>query len=331
MKINRRHLCIMAALSLSVVSTGVSFGQLPISKTQGVLDATLPGTVNANVTYLGLPFTRPPVARVTVSSAAGLTLTVAGSPFTAGAFASAPHSAVLIGGSYDGQSFKITGNTTNGLTLSSAVPAGIAANSIEVEVIPDWTLSTVFATNTLATGDKVTVEDDGVLTDYTYNGTSWPNVRIPNQRGIIITRAAGSTINVLLKGVVRSGTQRMITNPAKVAIFSNPFSSALTLANSGLRTAVVATSSVSTADKVQLENAGVVTEYYLSPTGWKTVTGNVASDSVSIPAGKCVRIQRGGGTPTYPPGWQPGRPRRFFQPVKAQPPLTWRALEPFAS
>ena len=329
MKINRRHLCIMAALSLSVVITGVSFGQLPISKTQGVLAAELPA---GKVTYLGLPFTRSPIARVTVSAAAGLSITVAGTPFTVGAFATAPHSAVLVGGANDGMSFKITTNTANGLTLSSAVPAGIAANSIEVLVVPDWTLGTLFAT-ALSSGDKVTVEDDGVLTDYTYTG-SWgtnANVRIPNQRGVIVTRVAGTDLDLVHNGVVRSGTQRMITNPAKVAIFSNPFGAPLTLASSGLRTAVVATSAVSTADKVSIENAGVVTDYYLSPTGWKAVVGNAVSDNVAIPAGKSVRIQRGGGTPTYPPGWQPGRPRRYFQPVKAQPPLTWRALEPFAS
>ena len=96
------------------------------------------------------------------------------------------------------------------------------------------------------------------------------NVRIPNQHGVIITRASlVQTSEILLDGgIVRSGTQRMITNPCEGRHPQQSFQlCALTLASSGLRIAVVATSSVSTADKVsKLDVAGTeVTKYYLSP------------------------------------------------------------------
>lgn len=357
MKISRRHFCIMAALGATLATGGSLRAQLPVSQTEGILAIPLP--VSAT-TQLGLPFTRPPVARAGIASAAGLVITVSGNPFTAGALAAAPHSAIIVGGSNDGRSFQIVSNTANGLTLSSTVPAGIEPGIASVLVIPDWTLGTLFGTtdtqvgqllktsSAAATADKVAVEDAGVVTEYFFNSTAngWrkadgssattdqANVRIGNQKGVIITRIAGGPVSdLVLSGKVRSGTQRILTPPGAATILSNPFTSTLTLDNSGLRLAVIANASPSAADKVSVETAGVVSQYYLSTSGWRRVDNPGAGDqgSVQIAPGKSVKIERAGGTPSYPTGWAPGRPKRFFLPVKPQSSLTWKVVQPFAS
>lgn len=357
MKISRRHFCIMAALGATLATGGSLHAQLPVSQTEGILAAPLPANA---VTQLGLPFTRTPVARAGIVSATGLVITVSGTPFTAGALSATPHSAVILGGSQDGRSFPIVSNTTNALTLGSTLPSGIEAGVANVLVIPDWTLGALFGTTNaqvgqlLSTGasaaaaDKVAVEDAGVVTEYFFNSTAngWrkadgssptteqANVRIADQKGVVITRISGGPSNdLVLTGKARTGTQRILTRPGAVTIASNPFTSNLTLDNSGLRLAVRANGAPSGADKVSVETGGVVTQYFLTTNGWRLVTNPAGSDqgSVQIAPGKSVKIERAGGTPSYPTGWAPGRPKRFFQPVTPQPALTWKVLQPFAS
>ena len=344
----------MAALGAALFAGSRSNAQLPVSQTEGILAVPLQPSA---VIHLGLPFTRTPVARVVITLASGLNVTVAGSPFTAGALVAAPHSAVIVGGPNDGLSFKITANTANMLTLDTAVPTGITANADEVLVLPDWTLGTVFGSanaqvsQLLLTGtapasaDKVSIEEAGVVTDYYFNsGSGWrradgsspsvdqAGVRIGDQKGVVITRIAGGPSNdLVLTGKVRSGTQRIVTKPGKTVIASNPFTNTLTLDSSGLKLAIRASASSTGADTVAVETAGVSSKYYLSNTGWRKVSDNTLAGGVQIEPGKSVKIERAGATPVYPTGWAPGRPKRYFTPVTPAPSLTWKVLQPFAS
>ncbi|MBL9117573.1 MAG: hypothetical protein JNJ83_21385 [Verrucomicrobiaceae bacterium] len=356
MKNSSRLLCLVTALGTILATNSVLQAQLPVSLTEGVMAIPVPP---AAVTQLGLPFTRTPVARATITSASGLAITVAGAPFTAGALITTPHSAVLLGGTNDGLSYRITANTTNGLTLATSVPSGITPNSVEVLVVPDWTLGTLFGTTgaqvgqllnvgaTVAAADKVAVDDGASVTEYFFNSAAggWrradgtlpavdqAGVRIANQRGVVINRIAGGpNVDLVISGKVRSGTQRIVTRPGATAIVSNVFTSTLTLNNSGIRLAVRANATPNGADKVTIENGGTATTYYLSNNGWRLADGSPGDQGgVQILPGKAVKIERGGAPPVYPSGWAPGRPKRHFQPVTPPPALTWKVLQPFAS
>lgn len=350
----------MASLGLTLATGGNVSAQLPISQTEGVLAIPLPASAT---TQLGLPFTRTPAARVTFVSAAGSVMNISGATLTAGAFATAPHSAVILGGINDGRSFPIITNTATAITISGTVPAGNVAGVTSILVIPDWTLGALFGTTnaqvnlllltgaSAAAADKVAVEDAGVVTEYFFNSTAngWrradgtspttdqANVRISDQKGVIVTRIAGGPSNdIVLAGKVRSGTQRILTRPGAVTIASNPFTNTLTLDNSGIKVSVRGANSPTTADKVSVDNGTTITQYYLFSSGniseWRRVDNTGGNQgSVQLLPGRSVKIERAGGTPVFPSGWSPGRPKRFFQPVVSQPSLIWRVLQPFAS
>jgi hypothetical protein len=359
MKISRRHLCIMATLGLTLAVGGNVKAQLPISQTEGILAVPLPPNA---VTQLGLPFTRTPVARAEIVSVAGSVITVSGTPFVAGDYALSPHSLVILGGINDGRSLPIVSNLASAVTVSGAVPAGNAPGSTSVMILPDWTLNTLFGSTpvqvggllniaaTPATADKVSIEENGVVTDYYFSSTTigWRradgtnptvdqgNVRIANQKGVIVTRIAGGpNADIVLTGKVRSGTQRILTRPGAVTIASLPFSSTTTLNSSGLSSGVAPSSNPAAADKVSVDNGTSIVQYFFNASNggqWLRVDGTAGNfGTLTLPPGRSLRIERAGGAPTYPTGWRPGRPRRFFIPVVAQPPLVWRALQPFAS
>jgi len=349
MKLNRIPLCSLALLALGLAINPAQ-AQLPISQTEGLLQVTLPA---AQTTYLGLPFTRKPVGRFTVTSAAGSTLTLTGAALTPAALAAAatPHSVQLIGGANDGLVFKITGNTATTVTVAPALPTGIVASTIDALIIPDWTLATLFGASgtalegdtTAVLADEVTIEDGGVSTKYFYqtpavgwrksdgSTTDQANARIPALRGLIIDRKAGVAIDFVTQGTVRSGTQRSTVPAASTTIHSFPFTTATTLAESGLQGAVTPGPAFASADKVQLEVGGVLSSYFFKPgIGWRDSGDTTNAGAVVIAAAKSVRIVRGGTVAVvYPSGFSLNRPKRFYQPVVATPETVWKSVETF--
>lgn len=353
MKLQRSLLCTFAAALLGLYSVPAALAQLPVSRTQGLLDIPMPPNA---VTHVGLPFTRVPVGRFVISSISGTTLNLAGAALTPASLTA--HSITLVGGVNDGLSLRIASNAAAAVTLVSAPPTGILAGADEVLITPDWTLGTLLGTSVAtlqiptastapASADQVTVEENGVLTAYYFNSSSpegWrradgtaptvdqANVRISGTRGIIVTRVAGALESFVHHGVVRSGTRRAITEPGKISILSNPFATSTTLATSGLAAAVRPSTTLANADTVFLDNGTSTPDgYILTPGGWRLSTALAGADqgTVAIAAGKAVRIVRAGGTPTYPPGWKPGAPKRWFAPVVSFPALTWKAQERF--
>jgi hypothetical protein len=353
MKLHRSLLCTLAAALTGLSAAQLANAQLPVSRTQGMIDIPLPPSA---VTHVGLPFTRIPVGRFVIASITGTVVNLTGASLPPATLTS--HSATIVGGVNDGLSLRITTNAAAAITLAAALPAGTVAGADEIIITPDWTLGSLLGTTvatlqiptagaTPAAADQVTVEENGVLTSYYFNSTSpegWrradgtqptvdqANVRISGTRGIIVTRGAGSLESFVHHGVVRSGTQRAITEPGKSAILSNPFASSTTLATSGLAAAVRPSTTLANADQVVLDNGTATPDaYILTPGGWRLATALAGADqgSVTLAAGKSVRIVRAGGTPTYPPGWRPGAPKRWFAPVVSFPSLTWRAQERF--
>ncbi len=106
-------------------------------------------------THIALPLVRPPAFVGGIQSAAGTTITVAGSPWMANQFVYAAgtqpnHYYALIGPATaanpkEGHTYPIVGNTANTITVDLGPDSltGIPANA-QLSVIPNWSLKTVF-------------------------------------------------------------------------------------------------------------------------------------------------------------------------------------------
>ena len=201
-----------------------------------------------------------------------------------------------------------------------------------------------------ATVDTVEIEDGGVVTKYYYNTTSsaWfvfetntavsGVVKIPALRGVKIVRPAGSpTEDIVVHGVLRSGTQKAFRPAGAVRIYSNPFLTDVTLANSGLAALLTSSANPAQAEKVTLAQNGVAVEYFLQGgSTWKRVSNPAgpSQNGVIFKAGTAALVT---GAPvvetqTWPRRWRFGRPVRSFLPPPPVPSDSfWVARESFAT
>jgi hypothetical protein len=347
-------LALVALATQSFVSADQT--QLPISRATGIVAVSAP----AGITHLGLPIIAEPVITPqTITGVAGNTLTVAGAAF--GDFTSAPHSVQIIGGQQNGIILPISASTATTITAGETLPGGVKVNLDRLIVIPDWTLTAgtyslqlenvlTGGTTNDATVDTVEVENDGVVTKYYYNTTSsaWFDfatntvaagvVRIPALRGVRIIRPVGATTeDIVVHGVLRSGTQKAFRPAASTRIYSNPFLSDVTLGNSGLAALLTISANPAQAEKVTLADNGVAVEYFIQAGGnWKLVSNpdGPNQNGVLFKAGTAALVS---GAPviqtqTWPRRWRFGRPARSFLPPPAVPADSfWSAQETFTT
>lgn len=317
--------------------------QLPISRATGIVEVPAP----AGLTHLGLPIiAEPATTPQMITGVAGDVLTVSTATFPD--FTVAPHSVQIIGGQQNGIILPISASTGTTITVGETLPGGVKSNLDRLIVIPDWTLTPgayslqlenvlTGGTTNDATVDSVIIENNGVLTTYYYNTTSsaWFNfadntpvagvVRIPALRGVRIVRPVGaSPVGIVVHGVIRSGTQKAFRPAGADRIFSNPFMTDVTLANSGLAALLTTSVNPLQAEKVTLTANGVAVEYFIQAGGtWRLVSNPAGpvQNSVLFKAGTAALVS---GVPvvqtqTWPRRWRFGRPVRSFLPPPPVP------------
>jgi hypothetical protein len=359
MKTIRNHFWLLALAALA--GPGLSHGdqtQLPVSRIRGLLPVTLAG---GGTTMVGLPLIAEPVTtHLTITgvtqSTVSTTLTVAGTPLTSLDLTTQPHSVLIVSGGQNGVAERITAATPNSVTTARPLPAGIKTLLDRFVVVPNWTLTSgphtlgldtvLTGANDAASADKVTIEENGVSTQFYFHTGSgqWRQlpadtppagaVGVPLQRGIRIDRVAGVDEDWILNGVVNSGTQKVLRRAGQTVIFGNPFLTPYTLGNSGLRDLLTpAATGAAAIEKISLASAGTVTEYYLKNNGnFHAVVGDALANAVPVPAGAAVLVT--GAPPTeprtWPRRWRLGRPRRSLAPPAQQSgDRFWTALERF--
>jgi len=341
---NTLHLTPLIALLVcgSLPSAMGDESQLPVSHVNGMVAVAVPANAT---TRIGLPFTPVPVTVAKEITAKGTnTLTVVGPlPALVG-----PHSVQIVGGRANGTYLRIASATATEITTLDPIPSVVKADLDLVRVIPNWTLGTLLAAGggltpgaTAAGADKVAVEIAGEITEYYFNSTntqwqtiddvggSQDDVAIPLQGGIRVTRVAGGDIDFVLRGVVRSGTQRAELVPQKTALLSFPFPVSVTLAASGLADLVAPGADATTADTVVI---GGVT-YFRAPAGWRLASGGTANQNgVVIPAGAGIEVQRKGAVGTvFPRRWRGSRTLSSLKPKAAAKTDEWVVLERFVA
>ena len=324
--------------------------ELPVSYVNALLAVPVPASAT---THVGLPFTRKPVMVAKEITAKGASsLTVAGSiPALVGS-----HSAQIVGGQVDGAVFTISGaaevvvgpDTFTVITTVETIPAGVKADLDRVKIFPNWTLGTLLANGggltagaNAAAADKVAVENAGVVTEYYFNSTntqwqtiddqggSQDTVAIPLQGGIRVTRVAGSNIDFVLHGVVRTGVQRAKVKAEVTTLLGLPFASNMTLASSGLADVVLPGGDTNQADVVKINGFN----FFLSTAGWRREdTGTTNQNAFVIPAGSAVEIVRKASTGTaFPRRWRGSRTMTSFQPKLTAKSDEWVVREPFVT
>lgn len=341
---NTLHLTPLIALLVcgSLPSAMGDESQLPVSHVNGMVAVAVPQNAT---THVGLPFTPVPVTVAKEITAKGPnTLTVVGPlPALVG-----PHSAQIVGGRANGTVLAIASATATEITTVDPIPTTVKADLDLVKIIPNWTLGTLLANGggltagtTAAAADKVAVEVGGEITEYYFNSTAnqWQaiddaggskdSVAIPLQGGIRVTRVAGADIDFVLRGVVRSGTQRADLVPEKTALLSFPFPVEVTLATSGLADLVAPGADATTADTVVV---GGVT-YFKAPAGWRLATGgNSNQNGVPIPAGAGIEVQRKGAAGTvFPRRWRGSRTLSSLRPKVGAKTDEWVIQERFVA
>lgn len=333
----------LMTLSMVALASSSAWGQaedLPVSRTAGILDISLPA---GKTTLLSLPLVEI-VASGTVSAVSGSDLTLNSTPAVLPTVFTGPSTvthAIKITSRDDQRGTggpAPTGSSTNayGLTVHITGQTGqvvTAALSTAPNVGDEYviykleTLASVFGTTnqvgllgsgTAANADTIGILQGGVFLKYFYKNTTpgggqgWrlsgdgstnrANVVIPANSGIFLERKAGTDRSLRVTGDALPGNERLTLAATGYRVVNNPFVAPTTLAGSFLSSFVTGAGTAADADHVYLEANGVFTAYYYKNTlpgggiGWRTVTGNTASNAVALNPGKAILFEERRGT-----------------------------------
>ena len=296
-----------ATLAFASLSSVASAQNLPVSRTAGVIDFTIP---NNQTSLVSIPLVKI-VASGTITSISGTTLgisdTLTGSISTAaqphgikitsrddqrGTGANAPAGSST---SAYGQTAQITANATGAGTSTVTTSTALTPNIGDEFVIFEMeTLATLFgappppasgwnSASSAGTADLVYLDNAGVLTAYFYrssgagtlgwklataaSGAAVNNTVIPPNRGVYVQRRAGGTPFLLRSTGVALPGREQASVVAGFSIMNNPFTVSTTLAASGIQDSLSKGSGAGSSDIIYLENAGVLTGYFFKGTG----------------------------------------------------------------
>lgn len=315
-------------LALAALTSGAAFGQLPVSRTAGILDVSLP--VN-QTTLMAVPLVEI-VASGTVSAVAGTTYTLSSTPASLPDVLTNPHAVKITsqvnqaGANAYGLSAPITAQSGQDVTAGLATAPNVGDEFVIYRL---ETIGSIFgAANTAGllgggsagAADIVYLEDAGVLTGYFYKnttlgGTGWrlaTNSASANQDGVVIKpgrgvlvirKAGGSPVSIRFSGESMIGNEKP-TVVTGFNLITNPFGKSTTLGDSFLKDYVTGGGNAGAADLVYLENAGVLTAYFyknttLGGTGWRIAGTSTPADSVAIAADKAILFKEQNGTVSF--------------------------------
>jgi len=257
--------------------------------------------------------------------------------WTAGALsvAATPYLIQITSGSAKGRTFLIsttTVNTATNVTIDSQESGQVNLTTLGIvtgtsgdtySLYPCDTLLNTFGAGTaVSSGTTVLGGTSSVVADvvqmavsggwrqYYFNTTSghWlrvgPNTNSDNlpirpDTAVIYSRLAPTALNLTLLGTVPSVDRKAIVSNAGITFISSSWPADLTLGTSNIASIPgwVANSSPGSADIAQMAVSGGWRQYYYNGTHWLRVGPNTLSDSLVIPAGGAIILQKLGTTP----------------------------------
>lgn len=294
-----------AILAFASLSSAASAQDLPVSRTAGVIDVSLPTN---QTSLVSIPLVNI-VASGTITSVSGSTLGVSSNLTGSLSTAASPHAIKIT--SRDDQRGTGTnapaGSSTNAYGLTSrisanATGAGTSTVTTSTTLAPNVgdefviyqleTLSTLFGAppafgwNTAsgsASADLVYLDNAGTLTAYFYKfgglgGNGWRLASAPTgasqndtviaaNRGVFVQRRATGTVFTLRSTGVALPGRETASVVTGFSIINNPFTVQTTLAASGISASLASSSGSASSDIIYLENAGVLTGYFFKTGG----------------------------------------------------------------
>ena len=252
--------------------------------------------------------------------------------WTAGALsvAASPYVIQITSGSAKGRTFLVsttTVNTATAVTIDSQESGQIDLTSLGIvsgasgdtySIFPCDTLLNAFGPGSAVTSgttalgstspagaDVVQLFVSGAWRQYYYNTTSghWlragPNIQSDNvvirpDTGVIYSRLAATALNLTVLGSVPAIDRKAIVSNSGVTFVSSSWPMDLTLATSNIAAIPgwVPNASASSADIVQMFVSGAWRQYYYDGSHWRRAGPGTISDTVSIPAGTAVMLQK---------------------------------------
>ena len=317
-----------ARLAVALVLSGASlnFVSAQVIVTTDPVGFTTTSLLGSSDSFVSIPFTRPPEFIGALASTTMLgAITVGGTPWTPSQFkyvrGSQPkHYYVLIGpgaGTKEGRTYAITDNTNNSLTVATTPfddASGISANT-QIEIIPYWTLATIFpasdagisftpTTNPPAYQTLIRVPDYSAAgtgfsyaAEYYFNSGAWQRVcggdgsddpLLPDGYFVVRNSSTAPTLSltnigsVLLKKLsvyLATSTNRAQNNPVSMVRPTN-----VALEATGLNPGDGSFGGGATGDKLLLFNNAVVgidkvpSAIYTYDTHWRLSGDSTSSD-----------------------------------------------------
>lgn len=194
----RNHPHMKSILSYSLLAAAMAAGVATAQTTATTTPVgytTVSCLPNAD-TIVGIPLRQSAsggasLASAPVVSGSSATLSVAGTPFTSGAF-NGTHYVKFSSGANDGKWFAVTSNTNNSLVVDLNGDSLAAVSGDQFEVIKFWTLAELF-NPALSTGDPATTGNAIVSSASLLNTARRTEVLVPNTTGAGINLAASAT------------------------------------------------------------------------------------------------------------------------------------------
>jgi hypothetical protein len=303
--------------------TAPAFAQSAATDPVGFISVNVDaGSVASPKLSLVSPTLVRPVEWQGAATVSGTTITVTGTPWTAGQFGTGGQYFVEVAtGTTPGAWTDIESNATNSLTTSDNLSAFAGANAT-VRIRKHTKLTDFVGVSNSAglqggtsasAADEVLVYDGSSATVYFYYTGAAPapgwydlsfnsaaNVTIAPHQGVVIRRKTGSAVNFTAMGSVKTGNT-LFPIQSGVNVVGTVSAKGLTLATSGLYTGSTTTgvqggTSASTADEVTIFTPTGPTIYFYytgaAPApGWYDLSFNPAG-TVSIPPGAAVVVKR---------------------------------------
>lgn len=255
-----------------------------------------------------------------VTAASGNTLTVADNSFTAGQFGTSGFYVEITNGTNAGVWTDITGNTANTITTSDNISSLITANATTIKIRKHHTIASLFGENNAAgfQGGTSLEQADGLLllnaatqqTTTIFFSTDdlnpgWVDTQgnpaggtiVAPGSGILVTRRAGTPLNLVQVGHVKTG-KTVLPIEKGDNIVTIPLAAGVTYANSNLDgSGLAAGVSLETADVISSLTNGALSTVFkstddLNP-GWVTTQGQNV-DTAVLSEGTSVIISRRG-------------------------------------
>jgi hypothetical protein len=264
-----------------------------------------------------------------IASVTTNTLTVTGAGWTAGQLSvpATPHFIRITSGSATGRSLVIsttTANTSTTLTIDAEENVDLTTLGIVTGVSGDTyrmyaadTIGNVFPSHPSVFGGAAVTDADnlqlyaqGAWRTYYYSTTlnRWTrfafgspdatNVVIRPDAAVVFGRLANTALTITVMGVVPSTDRRAVVAGTGVTFAASGWPVNLTLGTSRIHLIPSwrSSSSVTSADTVQMLVGGAWRTYYYDGANWRRFAfGSPNSDSETIPAGAGIIISRAGG------------------------------------